>query len=149
MNGTSEGLNNKKGTAMIFVMVAMLIVFMMIAIATGVTQANLRQAAHQEKGIKAYYIARSGVELAYEALLTTTPSLLDQFASGTITTLTENDVDFEEGTADVTVTTSGTGDTKKIIITSVGTLDSTGETRTVTMQFYIKYDDYPDMEWSY
>ncbi len=142
-------LNNKKGAALIFVMVALLIISIMISIAASISQANVKQASHQEKGIQAYYIARSGVELAYEVIMK--KGLVTEFLEGHITSLPpENGIDFGEGTADVTVTYfEDANNMKKIKITSIGTLNDTDVSRTVSLEFFAKYLDYPTMTWSY
>lgn len=144
-------MNSQRGNVLAYVMMVMVVVFIIVSAVASLTQANIRQASAQEKGMQAYYVARSGAELAYEALLTTTPSLLDQFAAGSLTELTQDDIDFDEGIADVHVTTSGgTGDDlQKILIESVGTLKEKNISRTVTLEFYINYDDHPDIVWSH
>ena len=139
---------NNRGNTLLYVMIAMLVVFIMVAAVASLTQANIRQASAQEKGMQAYYVARSGAELAYDAIITTTPSLLDSFKANPALVLTENDIDFDYGTADVTATSSGTGNGQTILITSVGTMKDDDVSRTVTLQFYIRYDLYPDMIWS-
>ena len=141
-------IGNNRGNTLLYVMIALLVVFIMVAAVASLTQANLRQASAQERGMQAYYVARSGAELAYDALLTTSPSLLDSFVANPALVLTENDIDFDYGTADVTVTSSGTGNGQTILITSVGTMKNEDLSRTVTLQFYIHYDLYPDMIWS-
>lgn len=137
---------NKRGFALIFVMVAMIIMFTLVSIVVNVTQANTLQAGLQEKKLQAYYVARSGAELAYEILLTTTPSLLDSFAANVNLVMQENDVDFGYGTADITITSFDPGDTQQIRIKSVGSLED-GTSRTVILEFYINYDDYSNMTW--
>lgn len=148
MKNLKNLLFNSRGNTLLYVMIAMLVVFVMVSAVASLTQANLRQAKAQERGMQAYYVARSGAELAYDALLTTTPSLLDSFIANPSLVLTENDIDFDEGLADVTVTSSGSGNTQMLLITSVGTLKEENLSRTVTLQFYIHYDLYPDMIWS-
>lgn len=137
----------KQGAALIFVMVAMLILFTMVSVVVSVSQANIKQAGIQEKKLQAYYVARSGAELAYEVLLTTTPSLLDNFESNVNLVLQETDVDFGYGTADITISSLDPGDTQKIHIESVGSLPD-GTTRTVGLEFFINYDDYSSITWS-
>lgn len=64
-------IKNKEGAALPFVIVMMLVVFFMIGIVAMLAQTNLKQAFAQEKGLQAYYAARSGAELAFEALWNT------------------------------------------------------------------------------
>ena len=143
-------LKDTSGAALVFVVGVMVVVFIMISIVASISQANIKQAGAQENSIKAFYIARSGVELAYETLLTSTPSLLNEFvaAPNNSKVLEQHNIDFQDGTADVRITSSGTDDTQKILITSTGTLKDTGMSRTVTLEFYINYRDHPDMEWT-
>lgn len=136
-----------KGAALVFVMMVLVVVSIMVSIVAQIAMGNIRQASGQEEGMRAYYIARSGVELAYEALLTTTPSRLNEFVADPATVLTQNDVDFGDGTADIRVTSSGSGNTQIVTIESVGTLDGKNISRTVKLDFYINYDDYPDIRW--
>jgi type II secretory pathway component PulK len=146
-------ISGSRGNALAFVMLTLLLVFFMVSIVVSIAQTNIRQASAQERGMQAYYIARSGAELAYEALLTTTPSLLHDdsaecFESNPAMVLVQNGIDFEDGKADVRVTSSGSGAGQKIRIESVGTLNENSISRTVTLEFYINYDQYPDMVWS-
>ena len=141
-------LKNKKGAALSFVIMILAVVSIMVGIVAMIASANIKQASAQERGLQAYYIARSGAELAYEVLMTTTPSYIDEFKNGTRSTISKDSVDFDEGTADVAVTSSGTGDTQKILITSVGTLKEGNITRTVKLEFYSHFEEHPEMVWS-
>jgi len=150
-------IRNNKGNTLAYTMMVMIVVFLVVSIVVSLTQANLRQASAQEKGLQAYYVARSGAEAAYEALLTTTPSLLKNattpsdastFYGNLNKVLTQDDIDFDEGTADVTVVTNHDAANPKIIITSVGTLKNKDISRTVTLEFYIDYETYPEIIWS-
>lgn len=142
-------IKNKKGSALVYVMFALLLVFFMISVTVSITMGNTRQASEQETGMQAYYIARSGVEAAYEVLLSTTPSLLkegpDTFETNVNKVLTDT-LTFGDGTAEVKVTSNGSGEKQKIRIESIGTLK--GVSRTAVLEFYLNYDLYPDMVWS-
>lgn len=143
---------NKKGSALVYVMFGLVIILFMISIMVSITLSNTRQASEQETGMQAYYIARSGVESAYEALLTTSPSLLtdsgpNSFRSNSALVLTDT-LDFENGTADIKVTSNGSGSTQKILIESVGTMKNVNVSRNVSLEFYLQYDVNPDMIWS-
>ncbi len=142
-------LKDDKGVALAFIIVALVVVFMMVAIVAMLANTNVRQAGAQEKGLQAYYIARSGAELAYEAIMTT--DLLDELRANDKKTLEERDIDFEDGTADVFVKTekdTGFDDERMVVIESVGKLNDSNVSRTVTLKFYINYDKYPDMIWT-
>lgn len=135
---------------MVYVMFALVLMMLMISITVTITMGNTRQASEQETGMQAYYIARSGVEAAFESLLSTTPSLLtdpgpDSFKTNSSMVLNDT-ISFDDGTAEITVTSSGAGDTQKIKIQSVGTVRNVS--RSVALEFYLNYDKYPDMVWS-
>lgn len=141
-----DKLKEEKGAALAFVIVALIFVFLMVSIVAMLANANIRQAGAQEKGLQAYYIARSGAELAYEAIMTS--NILDQFRADKNKVLQENNIDFDDGTADVNVTSTGSDDEQTIVIKSVGTLKGSNVSRTVTLEFYVNYDKYPDIIWS-
>lgn len=138
---------NRKGSTLVYVMFSLVFVLIMVSIMMNITMSNTKMASEQSDGMQAYYVARSGVEAAYEAIVGgTDTSLLAGLTSGAIHTL-EDTVSFENGTADVVVTTSGSGITQKIMIESVGTLTGTGIARTVSLEFYADYSN-KNMTWS-
>lgn len=141
-------IKNNRGNALSFVLFTLLIVSMLVGIVASLAQTNIRQAGDQEKSLQTYYIARSGVELAYEVIMTTTPSLLDQFKTNPSMVLTHKDVDFGEGTADIKVTSKGKDKDQKIYIESTGKLKDSKRTRTVKLEFYIDYANSPELIWS-
>ncbi len=141
-----DKLKEEKGAALAFVIVALIFVFLMVSIVAMLANTNIRQAGAQEKGLQAYYIARSGAELAYEAIMTS--NILDQFRADKNKVLQEDNIDFDDGTADVNVTSTGSDDEQTIVIKSVGTLKGSNVSRTVTLEFYVNYDKYPDIIWS-
>ena len=141
-------LKNKKGAALSFVIMILAVVSIMVGIVAMIASANIKQASAQERGLQAYYIARSGAELAYEVLMTTSPSLIEDFKDGSISSIPSETVDFDSGTADITVTSTAPGDKQKISITSVGTLKGDSISRTVKLEFYSNYDTYQEMIWS-
>jgi hypothetical protein len=138
---------DRKGNTLAYVMMMMVVVFIVVSAVVSLTQSNIKQAGAQENGLQAYYVARSGAELAYQAIMTT--SLLNQFISTPTTVLTQNNVDFEVGTADIKAISTPTGTTpQSITITSVGKLKNSNASKTVTLQFYTNYTSYPDIVWS-
>lgn len=140
-------INGNRGAALAYVMMVLVVVAMMVSIVAQIAMGNIRQAGGQEDGMQAYYIARSGAELTYEVLLSTTPSLLDEFVADPSKVLLQNDVDFELGTADIRVSSTGSADTQIVTIESIGTLDSSNVTRTVKLDFFIHYDNHPEITW--
>ena len=64
-------LKNRDGSALSFVIVALLVLIIMVGIVAAIAQTNIIQAGAQEKGLQAYYAARSGAEMAFAALWVT------------------------------------------------------------------------------
>ncbi len=146
-----DTIKNNQGSALVYVMFALVLMLLMISITVSITMGNTRQASEQETGMQAYYIARSGVEVAYEALHNTSPSLLLGTGPNTFETdssMVLNDtIDFDDGTAEITVTSSGSGDTQRVKIHSVGTVREVS--RSVSLEFYLHYNkDEIGMVWS-
>ena len=146
-------LKSQKGNVLAYVIMVMVVLFIIIGAVASLAQANIRQASVQEQGMQAYYLARSGAEVAYEVLTTTSSpnSLLTQFESDITNSivLTSAPIPFDNGTADVKATSIGSGAKQKIKITSVGTLTEGNLSRTVTLEFYRDYTAYPEVVWSH
>lgn len=139
MHGQLYDIKKNQGSALVIVIFVLLFVSFLIAAATVLTQGNTRQAAYQEQGMQSYYIARSGAELAFQVLLTSSPSLLTQFEAATnpanTIVLSENSVNLGEGTADIRVTSYDEGTNRRIRITSIGTASDSNIARTVELNF--------------
>lgn len=149
---------DKKGNALAFVMMVLLLVFFMVSLVISITQTNTRQASAQERGLQAYYAARSGVELAFEALWITDTgeeptgkTLLRALKDG-VEPLPET-VDFgDAGTAEVAISYERSGKEEKVTIRSVGNYSNVS--RRVTLDVYFEVDDdtqesiLRDMIWS-
>lgn len=151
-------ISDNRGNALAFVMLALLLVFFMVSIVISITQANTRQASAQERGMQAYYAARSGVELAFAALWITDTG--DEFTGSTLLRdlkdgeepLPET-VDFgDAGTAEVAISYERSGKEEKVSIRSVGSY--LNRTRNVTLDVYFEVDEdteesiLKDMIWS-
>ena len=111
-------------------------------------QSNILQAKRQDNTIQAYYIARSGAELAYEALITSSPSLLLPFTHPSNSTnkhkITDSIV-IGEGTADIVVTSYNIDTVKRIRIESIGELNN------VTKRIILEFDatSKANIRWTY
>ena len=87
-------LHNRSGAALVMVMVIFLFITILLSSVFILGSSNTREVVNQEQGIKSYYIARSGAEAAYQALLTTSPSLLEQFKTDSTAEL-DNTINFD------------------------------------------------------
>ncbi|HYE68571.1 MAG TPA: pilus assembly PilX N-terminal domain-containing protein [Anaerovoracaceae bacterium] len=151
-------ISDNKGNALAFVMMVLLLVFFMVSLVISITQTNTRQASAQERGMQAYYAARSGVELAFAALWIT-----DTGNELTGTTLLRDLKDGEEpvpetvdfgdaGTAEVAISYERSGREEKVSILSVG--NYINSSRSLTLDVYFEVDEdteesiLKDMIWS-
>jgi len=129
-------IDNEKGGTLIFIIMIFMVVAILLASVQTVFMANLRQAKVQEEDIEAYYLAYSGVEMAFSALIDNSFALMNNLKNGTVASYTENNINLGDGEIDVVaVKTSDTGFTGWIKITATATVNATGNTYTRTMYF--------------
>ena len=143
-------MKNRKGVSLIWVIIALVFVSIMTISISTIAQSNILQAKRQDNIIQAYYIARSGAELTYEALITSSPSLISDFTSVGNSlnnhTLTQNNITIGSGTADILVTSYNVTDTvKRIRIQSIGKLNNVS--KTILLDF--DATSYGDIRWTY
>lgn len=136
---------NEKGAGLVMVLIVLLVLSILSTSAIVLATNNTKQVSIQDKGIDSYYIARSGAEVAFQALLTVEPSLLTPFSTTPSHTL-ESQIDFDEGRADVLVETFMEGTTRRMRITSIGVATGTGVSRSSILEF--DYDGYGNLKWS-
>ena len=129
-------MKNRKGVSLIWVIIALVFVSIMTISISTIAQSNILQAKRQDNIIQAYYIARSGAEITYEALITSSPSLLLPFTHPSNSTNTHKITDsivIGEGTADIVVTSYNIDTVKRIRIESIGELNNV--TKTIILEF--------------
>lgn len=136
-------LKNKKGAALVMTVVAFLIIMTLATSVLVISQNNTKQVATQDQGMDSYYIARSGAEASYQALITTA-SLLNQFQTGTNTL--EDTITFSEGEAVVSVIGFNEGTTRRVRITSTGIYNNNGISRKSILEF--DFVGYGNIKWS-
>lgn len=143
-------MKNRKGVSLIWVIIALVFVSIMTMSISTIAQSNILQAKRQDDTLQAYYIARSGAELTYEALITSSPSLIIPFTSssnsGNTHNLTHNNITIGSGAADILVTSYNVTDTvKRIRIQSIGKLNNVS--KTIFLDF--DADTKGDIRWTY
>ena len=142
-------MKNRKGVSLIWVIIALVFVSIMTMSIATIAQSNILQAKRQDDTLQAYYIARSGAELAYEALITSSPSLLIPFTSssnsGNSHILTHKDLEIGSGKVDIEVTSTGLDADRRIQIESIGKLK--GITKTIILEFNATTKG--DIRWTY
>jgi len=134
----------EKGAALVMVIIAFLVITILATSVLVMTQSNTAQVSSQEDAMETYYIARSGAEATYQALIETSPSMLTQFSAGN--TIVTDTIIFDEGSADVSIQGFNEGSTRRIRIISVGTSNGTVSTKRSVLEF--DYVGYGKLKWS-
>jgi hypothetical protein len=103
---------------------------------------NIATEKMQADAIKAHYIAQSGVDVAFGALLQDNQSLLEDYFNKSISVhvapLTDT-ITLETGTAEIEISSYIDGTERWIMITSVGHITGSDLTQTSKMSFNIRY----------
>lgn len=150
-------LKNKKGAALIAVIIVLVVVMILASSMFVIFSNNLKQVKAQEYDAQAYYLALSGIELAYGSLMTPKPDPITgediqlykkfQWDKATFTTIDDdlNDkntsgdfpltdiVDIKGNNINITISPINNGDKREIKIQSLATLNSTGDTKSLTL----------------
>ncbi len=134
----------EQGSALIMVIIAFMVVTIIATSVFVLAGSNTKQVVSQNEGLESYYIARSGAEATYQALLNSTPSLLTQFESGN--TVVKDTIIFDEGTAEITVEGYNEGTIRRVRITSVGKAAGSNVSRKAVLEF--NYYGYDNIKWS-
>ena len=146
--------SNNRGVALIYVVLVLLIVSIFSVSILAIFNGNLNQEEYQKQYAKAYYLAYSGVQMAFSALnVSGTPSdLFTQLKNGTISKLplvgTQQVISFGDGTIAISaikITDPTSPYIGWIKISSTGTLSS--NSISVTRCLYINPIDQKDTVW--
>lgn len=134
----------EQGSALVMVILTLMIITIIVTSVFVMASSNTRQVVSQNDGLESYYIARSGAEATYQALLTSSPSLLTQFQSGS--TMVTDTITFGEGRAEITVEGFDEDSIRRVRITSIGKADGKSISRKSVLEF--NYDGYDNIKWS-
>ena len=143
--GCKFKLNNKRrGSALAFVIVMMMVIGLLSFSMASVFNSNLKQAKYQQDSQEAYYLAYSGALIAYEALLANGYTKLYVLTGGG--TLPAQDMTFDNGDAIVTAVVSS--DTNfEGLIKIVSTANLTRNNFKYTRTMYFDPDNPLDILW--
>lgn len=152
-----KALGKRNGAAYISVLIAFLILMIFITAIISLFNANLVQSKHQEKSIKAYYVARSGVDLAVSALTQQgiggiNDTLLYKEFSEDLkpdiksTPMLTQTLSLKNGTVDITVKALNIENKRWIEVKSIGTLADTNISKTINLQFLV--DNPSQQKWN-
>ena len=143
----SNFLNNKKGISLVFVVLVLVVLSILSMAIFTLFASNIRQAQRQESSIRAHYLAVSGVDVAFAALLqgNTSERLVNTYFNEPINIVVNpisDSFELDSGTVDVTISTYVEEGNRWVLITSVGTLDTTDAiSQTVEMRFRVEYPE--------
>ena len=136
--GKSYKANGKKGSALIYVFIIIIVLSLLTTTILSILASNTKQAKYQQDNIEAYYLAYSGVQMAYSALLANNNAKLTELTRTTnpVAEQRQTNIPYANGTITVVAKESAdAGYENWIIITAVGTLSRNGLQYTRSMYF--------------
>lgn len=135
---------NKRGVALIFVLLIMVVMSILSVAVFTLFTSNIAQEKMQEDAIRAHYVAMSGVDVAFGALLQNNRSLLtsyfDKALNVTVTPLSDS-VTLDNGTAAIVITSYVLSSERYVLITSTGSLSNSTVNQVVKMEFRVAYPE--------
>lgn len=128
-----ERFKEEKGAALAWTLIVFVVMTILASSILFIVQQDIREVVMQEKRIKTFYIAQSGVELSYAALTQNDNEYFDKMVDNTVTSLMD-EIEIYDGVtligkAAVSIVPVTIDGKKWIKIESIGTL--TGDTVTV------------------
>lgn len=146
-------LRRKNGVALVYAVIVLLVVSILTSAILLTFSANLNQINRQKNYSEAYYLAYSGVQMAFAALIanddTGVPNdLFNQFVNGTISHLSQDDIVYGNGVIDISVDMiddNASNFDGWIMIQSTATLSQGGFT--LTRIFYVDPYDQKNTAW--
>lgn len=129
-----------KGSAVAMVVMIMAIIMVITSVVAILFSANRTQASHQEDYMKAYYLANSGIEIGYAALLTDLDAgsninyYYQQYASQLVTPQTSTQT-LTAGTVVIRLFSQTIDGKTWLVIESTGQLTGTTITQTLNYRF--------------
>ena len=137
-------IKNRKGVSLVYVMLVLIVMSILSVAIFTLFVSNLNQVKMQEDSVKAHFVAMSGVEIAFGALVQDNRSLLNYHFDkhvGTSVSPISDTIDVTGGQADITISSYVEDGLRYVRITSVGRLDNSAFTKTLNMHFRIEYPE--------
>lgn len=146
-------IHSKKGVALVYAVIVLMVISILTSAILLTFSANFNQINHQKKYAEAYYLAYSGVQMAFGALIadddTGMPNdLFNKFKNGTVSQLTQENIAYGSGEIDISVikvNDSASNFNGWIMIQSTATLSQSGFT--LTRIFYVDPYDQKNTAW--
>jgi type II secretory pathway component PulK len=141
MNRYRKVLDNR-GVTLVFVLAVLLIMSTLSVAIFALFSSNMNEEQMQTDAIRAHYVAQTGVDVAFGALLQNNRSLLtsyfDKAITVVVTPLTDT-VDLDNGSASIVVSSYIDGTERFVLITSTGSISDSNVTQVSKMSFNVKY----------
>jgi len=141
MNKYRKVLDNR-GVTLVFVLAVLLIMSTLSVAIFALFSSNMNEEQMQTDAIRAHYVAQTGVDVAFGALLQNNRSLLtsyfDKATTVVITPLTDT-VTLDNGSASIVVSSYVEGTERFVLITSTGSISNSSVTQVSKMSFNVKY----------
>jgi hypothetical protein len=143
MRRVKDNMNNR-GISLIFVVLVLVVMSILSIAIFSLFASNLAQSKYQQDSIRVHYVAISGVDVSFAALLQDNRSLLtsyfDKALNVTITPLSDT-ISLDTGHADIVISSYITNNERWVLITSTGYLNNSAVTRVIKMNFRLQYPE--------
>jgi len=133
---------DKRGVTLIFVLAVLLIMTTLSVAIFALYTSNMTEERMQTDAIRAHYVAQTGVDVAFGALLQSNRSLLTSYFDKAITVIVtplSSTITLDNGTASIVVSSYIDGTERFVLITSTGSISNSSLTQVSKMSFNIKY----------
>lgn len=133
-----ELIKEERGAALMYVLLMLLVLTIFTGSALTIFSSNLKQAKYQQDSVEAYYIAYSGVEMAFAALMADSKAKTNDLVASTDPNFkfSEDDIALGNGTVNIVASkSSDAGFEGWIKITASAVLTRNNQTYVRSMYF--------------
>lgn len=145
-NRNNRKLKARGGYALAMVLVVMVVLSMVAVSILTLSRQNIQQASAQEENMRAHYLARSGIDITYEALMTNNEAKIEAFIADTTTPLPLKDKIVFEDIGEVEIEVNK--DTEWVHIKATGKTTGKTYTNQATITMSIKKDNTKITKWN-
>lgn len=136
-------IRSNEGSILVFVLMVFLFVFIATMSVLYLNNTNTKQVVSQRDSLHAYYIAYSGIEIGYAALMADNEELLTEIIDNEPHTLSQEDIKYGKDNKDtISIDIEYTPDDKTVTIVSTGIHNDSNRSTTLTMFYPV---DFPSL----
>jgi hypothetical protein len=141
---------DRSGAILAFVLIVLLVVAVLTASIVHLNMANTAQVSSQRDYLQAYYLAYSGIEIGYAALMMDNENppvdgylnLLEDIIDNSPHTVADMNIEYGENGDNISVEIEYVPDDKTITIVSIGTHKNSNKSTKLTMSYPV---DFPSL----